>query len=114
MPEEMQTVRPSEVSAVPCVVLLRWALCTLNAQTDPNPSQPQPHECISLNANAYHDVSPQHKLVNDALDKFSIEKDIATHMKKQFDEKHQDGDKDATWCVVGKSLVVQSRTRQST
>ena len=45
------------------------------------------------------------QLVNDALDKFSIEKDIATHMKKQFDEKHQDGDKDATWhCVVGKSF----------
>ena len=49
MPEEMQQ-SAFEVSAV--VVLLRRALCTLNAQTDPTPSQPQPHECISLNANA--------------------------------------------------------------
>ena len=38
--------------------------------------------------------------INDALDKYKIEKDIATHMKKKFDEEHQ-----PTWhCVVGKTF----------
>jgi dynein light chain LC8-type len=38
--------------------------------------------------------------INKALDKFKIEKDVATYMKKTFDEEHG-----ATWhCVVGKTF----------
>ena len=37
---------------------------------------------------------------NEALDKFNIEKDIAAHIKKEFDRKHN-----PTWhCVVGRNF----------
>mmetsp|Transcript_72687 Transcript_72687/g.151826 ORF Transcript_72687/g.151826 Transcript_72687/m.151826 type:complete len:97 (+) Transcript_72687:60-350(+) len=40
------------------------------------------------------------KLVNEAMDKFTIEKDVATHVKKKCDEKLQ-----GTWhCVVGRNF----------
>jgi hypothetical protein len=43
--------------------------------------------------------------INDALDQFKIEKDIATFMKKEFDTNHAGEDGNATWhCVVGKSF----------
>lgn len=40
------------------------------------------------------------KFANQALDKFSLEKDIAAHIKQEFDKKHT-----PSWhCIVGKDF----------